>query len=81
MTLVQAESEPPDSPSGDGHEGPRANAGGVAEPAAAARRRLRALLDGTLAGIADEDAPGGGDTHSARSDADYQRDRPPHHGD
>lgn len=89
---MQSARDPADDPIDHGRDGiaddagPAAERGGddhgpAAERAAAARRRLRALLDGTLSAVADEDAPGAGDAHSARTEADYLRDRPPHHGD
>jgi hypothetical protein len=81
MDAMQAETTPPDGAPEAGTGAGEADRTPADERSAAARRRLRALLDGTLAAVADQDAPGAGDHHSARSEADYLRDRPPHHGD
>jgi hypothetical protein len=53
-----------------------------ADPAAtaAARRRLREALDGILPDVTGDELMPSGESHRSRTDEDYLRDRPPHHG-
>lgn len=54
--------------------------GRPAVDAAAARRRLRAALAGTLPDVTGDELMPSGESHQSRTDEEYLRDRPPHHG-
>lgn len=45
-----------------------------------ARRRLRQALDAILPDVTGDELTQSGQAHSSRTDEDYLRDRPPHHG-
>lgn len=47
---------------------------------AVARRRLRAALEGGPPDVTGDELTPSGQSHQSRTDEEYLRDRPPHHG-